>query len=115
MSISKSFGHPLSDRTKNGAGNSVKSSGGAVNTADFAPGSKGTGYLAINESAGGGPFHVVVKQGDKVISDKPRFVGGNFLTYSIGEDVGANTNVSKGDITFTITPAASIFNNYDGK
>jgi hypothetical protein len=116
MSISKAFGHPLSDRSKNGAGNSIKSTGGGIETSDFAPGSKGQGTISVNETAGGGPFHVVVWQNGKTIINNPKFIGGAIVSYCIGEKVGAKLNVSDGEIDFSITGekhVAEIFNSFD--
>lgn len=118
MSISKAFGHPLSDRSKNGGGFSIVIPNGVkqvLSASDFAPGSKGQGTLTINETLGGGPFHVVYEQNGKTLSDRT-IVGGAAVSYTIGEKIGAKPNLSDGDVTFTITGQkhdAHIFNTFD--
>ncbi len=101
MSISLDFGHPLNKNV----GNSIQLVNGKrynVSKSDLAPGSKGRGYLAINETAGGGPFHLIVEQNGKTIVDNPKFIGGNLVIYTIGERVGAQLDLDDGDITFSI-------------
>lgn len=101
MSISKNFGKPLNE---NLSGVSIQLENGKeydlANT-DLAAGSKGTGYLAVNESAGGGPFHRIVKQGGKTIIDDAHFQGGNLVMYTVGKRVGAQLDLDDGPITFS--------------
>jgi len=114
MTISKTYGNKL-DKVPNG-GVGAKMNSGAVGASDFSPGAKGIGSLYVSESGGGGPFHLVVKQGSKTITDNPRFIGGNILSYAIGEKVGARLRPEDGDITFTCAGAKHdpvIVPNYD--
>lgn len=119
MSISKNFGHLLSDRSKNGAGFSIVIPNGVkqvLSASDLAPGSKGQGTLTINETAGGGPFHVVYEQNGKVLSDQTIVGGSIAVSYTVNEKIGAKPNLTDGDVTFTITGQkhdAHIFNNFD--
>jgi len=105
MSISKQFGKPLN---QNLSGISVLLQNGVpfvVSASDLDPGSKGQGHFTIDETYGGGPFHIVMKQNGKTILDKSNSPGGNVGAYTIGEKIGANPNLTDGDVEVTITGA----------
>lgn len=113
MSLSKDFGHLLSTNTGNRIVTTSKTY--VISVSDYAPNSKGLIDISPDQTSGGGPFHIVVKQNGKTIRDSKNVVGGS-IACTIGIKFGARPNVTDGDIEFTITGeqhAAHIFSNFD--